>query len=66
MPFAKVNEIDLTMKRMEKETPLFYIGIFDSPSDMESVHKALVDSFQVVLLDNRGSGQSSAPIEPYN
>jgi len=66
MPFAKVNEIDLYYETHGKGKPLVFISGFSTHHlTWRAFIQPLVDSFQVILLDNRGSGQSSAPSEPY-
>ncbi|BAZ08583.1 alpha/beta hydrolase fold protein [Calothrix sp. NIES-4071] len=67
MPKIHVNEIDLFYNIQGKGTPLLLIAGFDCDSSYWSlVVPALVDNYQVIRLDNRGVGKSSAPNTPYS
>lgn len=67
MPFAKLNEIDLYYEVHGKGKPLVFLSGFSTHhmtwlSYIESFEK----EFQIVLLDNRGAGQTTAPKTPYS
>ncbi|OKH43320.1 alpha/beta hydrolase [Calothrix sp. HK-06] len=66
MPKIHVNGIDLYYNIQGKGTPLLLIAGFDCDSSYWSlVVPALVKNYQVIRLDNRGVGKSSAPDSPY-
>lgn len=66
MPQIHVNGIDLFYNIKGSGTPLILIAGFDCDSSYWSaVVPALVNNYQVILLDNRGVGKSSAPDSPY-
>jgi 3-oxoadipate enol-lactonase len=62
MPKIHVNGIDLFYNIQGTGTPLLLIAGFDCDSSYWSlVVPALVNNYQVIRLDNRGVGKSSAP-----
>jgi 3-oxoadipate enol-lactonase len=66
MPKIHVNGIDLFYNIQGTGTPLLLIAGFDCDSSYWSlVVPALVNNYQVIRLDNRGVGKSSAPDSPY-
>ncbi|KOP25687.1 alpha/beta hydrolase [Hapalosiphon sp. MRB220] len=67
MPKVQVNGIELFYNINGTGEPLILIGGFDSDSSSWSVLMPfLVKHYQVIRLDNRGVGQSSAPNSPYS
>lgn len=67
MPFAKVNEINLYYNLVGDGPPLCLIGGFSQHSLMWSeIAPKLAEHFQLILLDNRGAGQSEAPVDAYS
>lgn len=67
MPFAKVNKIDLYYEIHGKGTPLVFLSGFSTHHmTWLSYIKHFQNDFQMILLDNRGAGQSSAPKEDYS
>jgi pimeloyl-ACP methyl ester carboxylesterase len=67
MPKIQVNGIDLFYDIQGTGEPLLLIAGFDSDSSSWSaMMPALVKQYQVIRLDNRGVGQSSAPDSPYS
>jgi 3-oxoadipate enol-lactonase len=67
MPKIHVNGIDLFYDIKGTGTPLVLIAGFDCDSSYWSaVVPALVNKYQVIRLDNRGVGKSSAPDSPYS
>lgn len=67
MPKTQVNGIDLFYSIQGTSEPLLLIAGFDSDSSSWSaIIPALVQQYQVILFDNRGVGQSSAPDSPYS
>lgn len=67
MPKIHVNGIDLFYDVQGTGEPLLLIAGFDCDSSYWSaVLPALVNKYQVIRLDNRGVGQSSAPDCPYS
>jgi pimeloyl-ACP methyl ester carboxylesterase len=67
MPKIHVNGIDLFYNVQGTGTPLLLIAGFDCDSSYWSlVLPALVNNYQVIRLDNRGVGKSSAPNTPYS
>lgn len=66
MPKIHVNGIDLYYNIQGTGTPLLLIAGFDCDSSYWSlIVPALVNNYQVIRLDNRGVGKSSAPDSPY-
>lgn len=66
MPKIHVNEIDLFYNVQGTGEPLILIAGFDCDSSYWSaVVPALIKKYQVIRLDNRGVGKSSAPDSPY-
>ncbi|MCB1115700.1 MAG: alpha/beta hydrolase [Chlamydiia bacterium] len=66
MPFAKVNEIDLYYEVHGKGNPLVFLSGFSTHHmSWLSFVEDFQNDFQVILLDNRGAGQSSAPQGDY-
>jgi len=67
MPKVKVNEIDLYYNIQGAGEPLLLIaGFLCDHSYWSLVMPSLVKHYQVIRLDNRGIGQSSAPDNPYS
>ena len=67
MPKIHVNGIDLFYDIKGTGTPLVLIAGFDCDSSYWSaVVPTLVNKYQVIRLDNRGVGKSSAPDSPYS
>lgn len=66
MPFAKVNDIDLYYEVHGKGTPIVFLSGFSTHRlTWLSFIEPFKDDFQLILLDHRGAGQSSAPPPPY-
>ncbi|WP_017316380.1 alpha/beta fold hydrolase [Mastigocladopsis repens] len=66
MPKIQVNGIDLFFDIQGTGEPLLLIAGFACDSSYWSaVMASLVKQYQVIRLDNRGVGQSSAPDHPY-
>ncbi|MBR8839428.1 MAG: alpha/beta hydrolase [Stigonema ocellatum SAG 48.90 = DSM 106950] len=67
MPSIHVNGIDLFYDVQGTGEPLLLIAGFDCDSSYWSaVMPALINKYQVIRVDNRGVGQSSAPDYPYS
>jgi 3-oxoadipate enol-lactonase len=66
MPIVNVNEIEIYYEVHGKGTPLICIGGFTCNRLMwEDYITPLSAHYQLVLFDNRGSGQTSSPDGPY-
>lgn len=67
MPFAKVNDIEIYYEVHGEGPPLLCIpGFANYHKTWLPFIKLLSKQFQLVLLDNRGAGLSSAPSIPYS
>lgn len=67
MPFAKVNDIEIYFEVHGEGPPLLCVPGFANYSKTWLPYiKLLSKQFQLVLLDNRGAGQSGAPSIPYS
>jgi pimeloyl-ACP methyl ester carboxylesterase len=67
MAHADVNGIRLHFEEWGRGTPVLIIpGIPAVVSDCAGLAEGLADRFRVVAFDNRGSGQSTKPDEPYS
>ncbi|MES2219205.1 MAG: alpha/beta hydrolase [Pseudomonadota bacterium] len=67
MPTLKINDIDLYYETYGQGEPLIFISGFTCDHSMwEFVVPAFTHKYQVIIFDNRGSGQSSdKPDYPY-
>lgn len=66
MPFAKLNGIDLYYEVHGSGKPVVFLSGFSTHHmTWLSFKEAFENNFQMILLDNRGSGQTTAPTEPY-
>lgn len=66
MPFINVNEIEIYYELHGKGEPLIFIEGYTCNRLMwEDYIEPLSAHYQLILFDNRGSGQSSAPEHPY-
>ena len=66
MPFAPVNGIDLYYEVHGKGKPLVFLSGFSTHHlTWQPFIEPFQDSFQLILLDNRGAGQTTAPPPPY-
>lgn len=66
MPFVKVNDIDLYYEVHGKGKPLVFLSGFSTHHmTWQSYIEHFQDDFQMILLDNRGAGQTSAPKGEY-
>ena len=67
MPFAKISNIDLYYEVHGKGKPLVFLSGFSTHHmTWLSYIEHFQDDFQMILLDNRGSGQTSAPKGDYS
>jgi pimeloyl-ACP methyl ester carboxylesterase len=67
MPFAPVNGIKLYYEAYGKGRPLVFLSGFSTHHlTWQSFIEPLQDDFQLILLDNRGAGQTTAPASPYS
>ncbi|MDH6056894.1 alpha/beta fold hydrolase [Umezakia ovalisporum] len=67
MPKFKVNEIDLFYDIKGQGEPLLLIsGFLCDHSYWSLIMPSLVSEYQVIRVDNRGMGRSSAPNSPYS
>ncbi|WP_316356112.1 alpha/beta fold hydrolase [Candidatus Neptunichlamydia sp. REUL1] len=67
MPFAPVNGIKLYYEAYGKGKPLVFLSGFSTHHlTWQSFIEPLQDDFQLILLDNRGAGQTTAPASPYS
>lgn len=67
MPKLQVNEIDLFYDIKGDGEPLLLIaGFLCDRSYWSLIMPSLVDQYQVIRVDNRGMGRSSAPDSPYS
>ena len=66
MPTIKVNEIEMYYEIYGTGKPLILIAGFTCDQSMWAEYVAQLSShYQIILFDNRGSGQTSSPEEPY-
>ncbi len=66
MPFAPVNGINLYYEIYGKGNPLVFLSGFSTHHlTWQSFIDPLQNDFQLILLDNRGAGQTTAPLPPY-
>ena len=66
MPFAKINGIDLYYEIHGIGKPLVFLSGFSTHHmTWFSFIEPFKNDFQMVLLDNRGAGQTTAPTTPY-
>lgn len=66
MPIKKVNGIQMYYELRGKGTPVVLLAGFTGDHHIwQKVCDRLEKHFQVVLLDNRGAGQTEAPDTPY-
>ncbi|ARV63061.1 alpha/beta hydrolase [Nostocales cyanobacterium HT-58-2] len=66
MPKVKANEIELFYDIQGKGEPLLLIaGFMCNHTYWSLLLPSLIEQYQVIRLDNRGIGQSSAPNSPY-
>lgn len=67
MPFAPVNGINLFYETYGKGKPLVFLSGFSTHHlTWQSFIEPLQNDFQLILLDNRGAGQTTAPASPYS
>ena len=67
MPIAHINNIDLYYEIHGEGFPLVCIAGFNADHmAWATVLAALSQQFKVILLDNRGVGQSDVPAHPYS
>lgn len=67
MPFAKLNGIDLYYEVHGKGKPLVFLSGFSTHHMTWLSYIAPFEKqFQIVLMDNRGAGQTTAPKTPYS
>jgi 3-oxoadipate enol-lactonase len=67
MPKIKVNDINIYYETYGEGTPIVCIAGFSGVHNMWQwiVDKCVSQGFQIILLDNRGVGQSDCPDYPY-
>ncbi|MCB1084594.1 MAG: alpha/beta fold hydrolase, partial [Chlamydiia bacterium] len=66
MPFAKINGIEIYYETHGEGFPLIFISGFATHHlTWNAFIKPLQSQYRMILLDNRGAGQSSAPPPPY-
>lgn len=67
MPYAHVNGINLHYDIHGKGQPLVFINGLGQPSIAwdPALIQAMADTYQVITYDNRGTGLSDKPDEPY-
>ncbi|MBG1269317.1 alpha/beta fold hydrolase [Nostoc sp. WHI] len=67
MPKVQINGIDLFYDIKGKGEPLLLIaGFLCDHAYWSLIMPSLISQYQVIRLDNRGMGRSSAPESPYN
>lgn len=67
MPHIKANGINLYYQEKGKGTPLILLPGFGQHSAMWKAYVGPLSSqFRTITIDNRGSGQSAYPAEPYS
>lgn len=66
MPFAPINGIDLYYEIQGQGEPVVFLSGFSTHHlSWQPFIEPLQNTFQMILLDNRGAGQSTAPDTPY-
>ncbi|MCB1106946.1 MAG: alpha/beta fold hydrolase [Chlamydiia bacterium] len=66
MPFAEVNGIKLYYETHGQGNPVVFLSGFSTHHlTWKEFIKPFQQDFQLILLDNRGSGQTSSPPPPY-
>ncbi len=66
MPFAKINELDLYYEIHGSGEPIVFISGFSTHHmTWLSCVERLENHYQLILFDNRGAGQTTAPPPPY-
>lgn len=66
MPIAKINNINVYYEVHGQGEPLVFIsGFITDHFSWGNIFKRFTDNFQVVLIDNRGTGKSDTPNYPY-
>ncbi len=67
MPFAKVNGVNINYEEHGSGKPVFLIGGLGSTIQSWDDQVAVYSKhFRVIVFDNRGSGLSDKPVEPYS
>jgi pimeloyl-ACP methyl ester carboxylesterase len=66
MPFARVNEIDLYYESHGSGDPLLLIPGLGSDATTWADFIPAFTNYQIVIVENRGSGRSSRPAGPYS
>ena len=66
MPFAEINKIKMYYEEQGDGFPLVLIAGFGVDHvGWSAVTDSLAQNYRVILLDNRGAGQSDAPDQSY-
>ena len=66
MPFVPINGINLYYETYGKGKPLVFLSGFSTHRlTWQPFIEPFQDDFQLILLDNRGAGQTTAPSSPY-
>ena len=66
MPIQKVNDISLYYESHGQGEPIILIGGLTADHNVwKSAVRVLSKDYRVIIFDNRGAGQSSAPDSPY-
>ncbi|MBF5059866.1 alpha/beta fold hydrolase [Candidatus Neptunochlamydia vexilliferae] len=66
MPFAKINALDLYYETHGSGEPIVFISGFSTHHmTWLSCVERLKNHYQLILFDNRGAGQTTAPPPPY-
>jgi 3-oxoadipate enol-lactonase len=66
MPKTKVNDVNLYYEIHGKGQPIIFIsGFIADHTKWDSVVNEFAKEYQVVVFDNRGTGQSDCPAYPY-
>ena len=67
MPHVKANDLQLHYESYGEGTPLILIaGYAQNKLVWQDYFQPLSKKFQVIAFDNRGSGQTDSPNEPYS
>ncbi|NTV02856.1 MAG: alpha/beta fold hydrolase [Chlorobiaceae bacterium] len=67
MPLLKTNGIDIAYDILGSGEPLLLIGGFGMTREFwGTLPAALAERFRVIVYDNRGSGESTLPAEPFS
>jgi 3-oxoadipate enol-lactonase len=67
VPLVAVNDVELYYESHGLGAPLMVLGGLGlDVSEMEALTGPLAERFQVIAVDNRGTGRSAKPPGPYS